>query len=164
MVPEPAESTRALAGALVAGAAPRASPRMVAIAGPGAGAAFALEHGAVLGRSRSARLRLLDPAASGLHLRFGLGTAGVVVEDVGSRNGATLNGRPLPPGPSALSEGDEIGVGATILRVEGVGGGVSPRADGGCRSPPPAALVSVPLALTAAALLALAAALALGAG
>jgi hypothetical protein len=162
MVPQAPETTRALAGALVCGAAAGNAPRVMAIAGPGAGAAFPLEDGALLGRSRSARLRLLDPAASGIHLRFGLGAAGVVVEDVGSRNGATLNGVPLPPGPSPLSEGDEIGVGATLLRVEGVVR-ASPPADEAelpaARSPRP-----LSLALAALALLAVAGALALAGG
>jgi hypothetical protein len=186
MLPQARDSTRALAGALVAGAATPAGPRIVAIAGPGAGAAFPLEHGAVLGRSRSAQLRLADPAASALHLRFGLGAEGAVVEDVGSRNGATLNGRPLPAGLSLLSDGDEIRVGDTILKVEGVDlgrvarGGLDDALGGGGLPPPRQAgegrgegetsdaarrlEAALPLALAALALLALAGAVALAAG
>ena len=166
MVPQTRESTRALAGALVAGAA-AAAPRVVAVAGPGAGVAFAIEDGALLGRSRSARLRLLDPAASGLHLRFALDAAGAVVEDVGSRNGATLNGRPLPPGETPLAEGDELGVGDTILKVEGVApptGVPGPDDEPADRRRRGAAGLPLPIALLALAFLALAAALALAAG
>jgi predicted component of type VI protein secretion system len=175
MIPRRAEATRVLAGALLAGgAADWPGPRLVAVTGPARGARLPLRHGAVLGRSRRAELRLGDPAASRLHLRFTIGDSGAAVEDMGSRNGATINGFPLAPGAAPLAAGDEIGVGESILRVEGLeedAGDLDPSPSPPLLRPPPGSSPrpARPRGLAAAlaasgALIAAAVALALAAG
>jgi serine phosphatase RsbU (regulator of sigma subunit) len=83
----------------------------------------------VVGRSAFADLSLQDRALSRLHARFVRDTDGWRVEDMGSRNGTLLNGEPV--GSSApVTHGDEVTVGATILRVLQPDGSTPRRRDG----------------------------------
>jgi predicted component of type VI protein secretion system len=145
--------TRALAGALLrdalAGREPAAGPRLVRVDVPGAAAQ--LRDGLTIGRGSRADLRLAEPEISRAHARVVAGAGGLVIRDLGSKNGLTLNGRPLRSGAAALREGDIVALGAVQLRVaglepavEGAATALEPRAAGGGG-------VAIALALVAAA-------------
>jgi predicted component of type VI protein secretion system len=118
--PPPDDATRLAAGELLAAASgsPRPAPHLVAVRGPAAGARLALHDGAVLGRARTAPVRLADAAASRRHLRFRVRRGVVAVEDLGSKNGVTVNGEPLGPASRALGAGDRIALGDSVLELE----------------------------------------------
>ncbi len=162
LAPPLPEATRAAAAALLrdaaAGAAPPPGLHLVVLSGPAAGARHGLGPDQTLGRGRAATVILPDATASRVHARLTLGPAGARVEDLGSKNGVSVNGvridrrRPFPVGA-----GDELTVGETTLAL--VDGAPEP-----CEPPAPAPR-RVPLRIVAAALLAVsAAALALAAG
>lgn len=83
---------------------------------------FAERDTAVIGRAPDCRLRLPvdDPTASRHHCLIELAPPRAWLRDLGSRNGTLLNGRDLRgvDAPVALSVGDWIRVGDTLLRVE----------------------------------------------
>ena len=69
-----------------------------------------------IGRSRECKLRLDDAAVSTVHCTVTQDPRkGWILEDAGSTNGTRLNGRRIEA-PVALSYGDRISVGSTILR------------------------------------------------
>jgi pSer/pThr/pTyr-binding forkhead associated (FHA) protein len=74
----------------------------------------------LVGRAPSADLRLDDPRVSRLHARIEMRDDGVFVEDLGSRNGTTVDGRAVT-GPQRLEVDDEVAVGAAALVFRGVG-------------------------------------------
>lgn len=82
-----------------------------------AGLRFAVRGGVVLGKSHEADIVLDDPYASDFHLRFGTEEGQVVVSDLGSTNGTYVNGRRISAAPVALSRGDAVQVGKTIMEV-----------------------------------------------
>ncbi|HEY6106556.1 MAG TPA: FHA domain-containing protein [Anaeromyxobacteraceae bacterium] len=171
----PAPGTRVLAGRLLGeagqGGEPVAGPHLLALEGPDAGRRLPLGLEGTLGRGRAATLRLADAGASRRHARVARVGAGFTLEDLGSKNGLRLNGAPVGRGPAALSPGDEIAFGqsvlALVLRAGGPAGAAPPfpAAAGAAVPGTPAALAPersrLGAALTAsAALLAGAAALA----
>ncbi len=136
------EGTRALAGAILAGAAAGSSPgpHLIVVEGPAAGDRFALGDGAVLGRGRGVQLRLADPHASRQHARFTIRSGRASLEDLGSKNGVAVNGRPARRSPIALRSGDALTLGESVLVYED-----------GCPSDPAAAPRSLaPAALSRA--------------
>lgn len=70
----------------------------------------------VVGRSPGADIVLPGSYVSGRHARFFPQGPALVVEDLGSMNGTTANGRPLV-GPTVLHDGDLVQVGDTVMRV-----------------------------------------------
>ena len=74
----------------------------------------------LVGRAPSADLRLDDPRVSRLHARIEMREDGVYVEDLGSRNGTTVDGEPVSV-PRRLEVDDEVTVGAAALVFRGVG-------------------------------------------
>jgi pSer/pThr/pTyr-binding forkhead associated (FHA) protein len=68
-----------------------------------------------VGRGAAAALRLSDPSASRLHLRLRVDAAGTSAEDLGSRNGLSVNGG-RARGLRRLRSGDELEAGETLLR------------------------------------------------
>ncbi|KAB2969096.1 MAG: SpoIIE family protein phosphatase [Thermoanaerobaculia bacterium] len=67
-----------------------------------------LEDGSlVVGRGAECGLRLPDPRVSRQHCRLELRADGLWVEDLGSRRGTRLNGRPLDT-PTRLADGDAL--------------------------------------------------------
>jgi predicted Ser/Thr protein kinase len=58
-----------------------------------------------------------DAEISRHHARIARAGGGFVIEDLGSRNGTLVNGRPIT-GPEILSPGDRIQVGATTIVVQ----------------------------------------------
>lgn len=70
-----------------------------------------------LGRSAANTVHLPDDYASLHHALLSLRTGRWWLEDMGSRNGTTLNGQPLQ-GPTVISAGDVVGIGRVELKVE----------------------------------------------
>jgi hypothetical protein len=153
----PAEGTRAAASPVLRGEVAGGGPSVVVLTGPRAGERHALGDGLTAGRGRAASLRVPDPLASRVHLRLRAGPGGPTVEDLGSKNGARVNGvelerrRPCPVRP-----GDEIRLGDTLLCLESPWPGPAAPPDAAHR--PGGARRRVPSAFAAALLLALSAA------
>ncbi len=117
----PAEGTRALAGILLreaaCGAAPIAGAHLVVLEGPQAGLRIPLGASQTLGRGRAAAIRLLDSEASRIHARVCAGAEAIHVEDLGSKNGISLNGARIRSRRFPLRPGDEIAIGSTTLAL-----------------------------------------------
>jgi hypothetical protein len=138
-LPPCADRTRATAAALMREAARDPGgpegPHLVVLTGPLAGRRAALAPGLVVGRGRTAGLRLADAAASRRHARFQLGPEGVTVEDLGSKNRLRVNGVPVERQPIPLRPGDLLLIGETELAYEGpTGPPASPPAAGPARA------------------------------
>jgi hypothetical protein len=73
--------------------------------------------GATVGRSRQCDIVLSDPNISRQHAEVRPRGGSWVVSDLGSTNGSRLNGRRIT-GPEVIKPGDEIELGATVLRFE----------------------------------------------
>jgi hypothetical protein len=100
--------------------------------GAGAGSEHPVEGEVILGRERaSADLVIEDPGVSRRHARVQTNNGSVIVEDLGSSNGTFVNGRRISRAV-ALSAGDEIQVGATVL---GIAGGAAATAVRLCGAP-----------------------------
>jgi len=63
---------------------------------------------------------LSDPGVSRRHLQFDSGPDGLMVVDLGSSNGTTVNGDRLTA-PAALAVGDVVALGGTEIRVVEIG-------------------------------------------
>lgn len=74
----------------------------------------------LVGRAPSADLRLDDPRVSRLHARIEMRDDGVYVEDLGSRNGTSVDGEAVTQ-PRRLEVDDEITIGSAALVFRGVG-------------------------------------------
>ena len=88
---------------------------LVVESGPRAGTRVELAGELVLGREQGVVLG--DAQCSRRHARLYLDAQGVVVEDLGSRNGTWVNGHRIA-GPTRLSPGDQLYVGSTTLFLE----------------------------------------------
>lgn len=73
----------------------------------------------VLGSDADCDLILLDPTVSRQHLRLTCRAEGVLVEDLGSRNGTSIDGRRLQ-GPQTLAEHSRLRVGDVELQLSAV--------------------------------------------
>ena len=94
-----------------------ATPRIVAVSGPGAGRAMAMSRvTATVGRHPTNDLVLEDPRVSSVHLELRRGKRGVHARDAGSTNGTWLG--PHRVDAVELAVGAEIIVGDTVLRME----------------------------------------------
>ena len=77
---------------------------------------IALARGAyVLGRSNDAAIFVDAVGVSRQHARITVGDEGVILEDLGSKNGTMLNGR-LVTSPASLADGAVIVLGTTVLK------------------------------------------------
>lgn len=68
-----------------------------------------------LGRARSNSIVLDDMLVSRHHARISADDHGLIIEDLGSRNGTFVNGRRVQT--TRLHEGDRIGIGASTFEV-----------------------------------------------
>ncbi len=95
------------------------SPRLEVIAALGhdPGTVLDLAHGATLGRSDSAEVRVDDPYASSAHARIYAYGDFMQLEDMGSTNGTYLNGRRVR-GAERLKVADTIRIGDTEWRYQ----------------------------------------------
>ena len=90
-------------------------PCLVAIEGPFKGQTFRLREATVLGRSFDADLRLDDLAVSRRHARISLIGGSYFIEDLGSGNGTSVNGKTIAA-PTPLKSGDQIGLAGNLFR------------------------------------------------
>lgn len=90
---------------------------LTVITGAAAGQVFKLANGeAVIGRSPTAAIRVVDDGVSRNHARIRHDSGGLYVDDMDSRNGTFVNGAKIAS-TTALREGDKIQVGRnTVLR------------------------------------------------
>jgi DNA-binding winged helix-turn-helix (wHTH) protein len=106
-------------------------PLLVAQEGPLKGQRWTLEHALVLGREAGCDVTIPDRQVSRFHARLTPTPEGVMIEDLGSKNGTHHNGVQLT-GPVMLQDGDMLGIGltqqflyltsdATMPLVEGAG-------------------------------------------
>jgi serine phosphatase RsbU (regulator of sigma subunit) len=95
--------------------------RLRAIAGPVSGEFQAdPENTSTLGRDASAELRVDHPTVSRQHARVAALGGQWMITDLGSHNGTYLCGQRLVPDrPTPLQAGDEVRIGACMLRVLG---------------------------------------------
>jgi two-component system, cell cycle response regulator len=68
----------------------------------------------VIGRGLGVDLRVEDEGVSRVHAKLIEQPIGVLVEDLGSRNGTFCNGVRLGPGTRTLEEGDRLQIGTTL--------------------------------------------------
>ena len=107
--PGPAEEQVAAEGAGVL--------QVAVVGGPDAGRARALTPPAVLvGRAPASGLLVGDEALSRVHVAFRMSPSGVVVEDEGSTNGVTVDGR-RATGPVPVDSSSVVVAGSTTLRL-----------------------------------------------
>ena len=89
---------------------------LLQLSGQEAGRRSGLTPETTIGRDASCGVRLDDPLVSKRHARVFRHGAGWTVEDLGSTNGTLLNGAELS-GPAAVSPGDRLQVGDTVLEI-----------------------------------------------
>lgn len=70
----------------------------------------------VIGRALDADLTLADPFLSRRHSRLYRSDAGLLVEDLGSRNGTLVNGKAIA-GPTPVGPGDVIGISNSLIKI-----------------------------------------------
>jgi DNA-binding winged helix-turn-helix (wHTH) protein len=106
-------------------------PMLVAHEGPLKGQRWLLDHALVLGRETNCDVVIADRQISRYHARLTPTPEGVMLEDLGSKNGTHHNGTELSA-PVMLQDGDMLGIGlaqqflfltsdATMPLVEGTG-------------------------------------------
>ncbi len=91
----------------------------------------------VIGRAAGCDLALADPFLSRQHSRFFRRGERLFVEDLGSRNGTQVNGRPVH-GPTEVAPGDAIQISGSVLTLVPPGGPTAsgaPAAAGGGEEP-----------------------------
>ncbi|MFO7586384.1 MAG: FHA domain-containing protein [Anaerolineales bacterium] len=86
-------------------------PVLVAQGGPLDGGRWALDHTLMLGRDRSCDIVIPDRQVSRYHARLTSASGGIVLEDLGSKNGTTYNNSPLET-PVVLQDGDIVKIAA----------------------------------------------------
>jgi len=69
----------------------------------------------VIGRGVGTDLRINDEGVSRFHCKLHVVGSGVVVEDLGSRNGTYCNGERIPPSTRTLVEGDRLQIGTNYV-------------------------------------------------
>ncbi|HET9862425.1 MAG TPA: FHA domain-containing protein [Steroidobacteraceae bacterium] len=79
----------------------------------------------IVGRDEAASIRLDDPMVSRRHARIVVSAAGAVIEDLGSKNGTFIDGRPIAAGPTPLRDGIRLAFG-TVLAIYGESGNGMP--------------------------------------
>ena len=92
-------------------------PQLVEVGGPHAGRSHPLPYGEhVVGRDVRASVRLDHEDVSRRHARLEVGPEGVVVHDLGSKNGVRVGGE-LLQAPAALAHDDRFSLGELELRI-----------------------------------------------
>ena len=92
-------------------------PALVALFGPKRGVRLELIGQAVIGRSSSAALQLIDAKVSREHCRLTVDGDRVTVDDLGSQNGTFVNGERVR-GAQLLARGDELAIGDSLLLLD----------------------------------------------
>lgn len=115
------EATRSHPGAPARGVVGTALSFVVTVvSGPDRGLSFELggeKAGlALVGVSRACPLKLTDPLVSRQHAALEITPGGLRVQDLGSKNGTTVNG--LRVASALLTGGEVVRLGATVLKIE----------------------------------------------
>ena len=84
-------------------------PLLVAQEGPLKGQRWALSHTLVMGREATCDVVIVDRQVSRFHARITPSPEGMMLEDLGSKNGTSHNGVELTA-PVMLQDGDLVGV------------------------------------------------------
>lgn len=119
-------ATREIALSLVSSAlsaqGEAAAVKVIVAEGPDAGRELVLaelSRGYVIGRGQGLDLTLSDADASRRHIEVGRRGPTLWVKDLGSKNGALLDGNPLPANKeTAWPRGKQVTLGASVLRFE----------------------------------------------
>lgn len=123
--------------------------KLLVVAGPKAGAEFALEAEVTVGRSADNPVSIPDVSVSRKHVKIAPSDEGVIVTDLGSGNGTLLNDARIST--ATAQHGDEIVIGDTVLQVVEVGApAVKKRARKDGPTPAPAADTKAPTSLQVA--------------
>jgi hypothetical protein len=97
------------------------APMLKVESGPAKGQRLAVgPQGLTVGRQAGNDLAVEDTEASRRHARFDLRDGALVVTDLGSANGTTVNGQPIA-GEHRLAPGDVVQIGGSAIRVVGAG-------------------------------------------
>ena len=88
---------------------------LIVVAGPARGRSTAIADSVSIGRDQENVLPISDPALSRRHCVIDRSSAGVVLRDLGSKNGVFVNGCPVQE--RALADGDQIRIGDSALLV-----------------------------------------------
>jgi FHA domain len=111
--------------------------RFTVVQGPALGSSFAIPAGRLeIGRLAGTPIQLPDVTVSRRHALIDRSASTVTITDIGSANGTYVNGVRLQ-GPRELLDGDEVRLGAVVLRFSR---GVTPTVT--ARIPPPPAEAS----------------------
>jgi hypothetical protein len=91
--------------------------------GPMSGAEFELEKEVIfVGRAPANDVRIRDHSVSRKHLKIFSVESCYFIEDLKTKNGTMINGEPLDAGFTRLiTENDRIQLGATVIRLDGIG-------------------------------------------
>jgi diguanylate cyclase (GGDEF)-like protein len=92
----------------------RTRARLIVLAGGNVGEMYEIGQELVLGRSRSADVRLHSDGISRKHARVHVDGVEVLFEDLGSTNGSYVNGERVA-GQHVLHEGDKIQIGSGVI-------------------------------------------------
>src|SRR5262245_54998967 len=111
-------------------------PLLIVIAGPARGRSTPVDASVSIGRDQQNVLPIADPALSRHHCVIDRGAAGLLLRDLGSKNGVFVNGCPVSE--RALADGDQIRIGDSALLVMLPG-------DAGRTGAPVVALVDTPM-------------------
>lgn len=99
---------------------PPPGARLVAQQGPEQGRSFPISPtGLLVGRAPECNLALNDAQVSRRHARFYWRGSRLIVEDLGSANGTSINGVPISA-PFMLSEGDTVEIGNSVFVAQGL--------------------------------------------
>jgi pSer/pThr/pTyr-binding forkhead associated (FHA) protein len=117
------------------------SPRTLApeahleeVVGPNPGALFSLVEFNLLGRAGDCTIRVPDKTISAHHGRLSFHASQWWLEDLGSRNGSSINDVRVRE-PVVVTYGDRLGLGGVVFRLRSGAPPESPPADAGRASP-----------------------------
>ncbi len=96
--------------------------RFTVLAGPETGRTLLMKQkSGILGRGGDKSISLADPRVSRSHARVEMVGAEALVQDLGSTHGLFVRGSRVPSGiPVTIRPGDELRLGDTVLRFDGV--------------------------------------------
>lgn len=97
--------------------------KLQVLEGPMSGAQFDLHKEVVfVGRSPGNDIRIRDSAVSRMHIKIFSVESCYFIEDLKTKNGTLINGERIDAGFSRLiTENDRIQMGATVIRLDGIG-------------------------------------------
>ena len=118
----------ALPGVALPDAKPHTQARLAVLTGPEAGRSWPITTGVItIGRGPQSFVTLPHPSVSRQHAQIVVQADGIYLQDVGSSNGASVNGEALTA-PRLLHDGDHIQIGdiLLIIRIDQAQGVIAP--------------------------------------